>query len=212
MEVIELFSPGHLLPRLPRICWIGIVPALLRKPLINSRVTATVAILNPLGIHPQINGTGCLTIGSMQSARVIKEIDQQCREKSLRLTPTRKRVLELVLEADGPVKAYDLLDQLKAEQPSAAPPTVYRALDFLLRHHFIHRLETLNAFVSCFHPDHRHHGQFLICDRCESVTEILDERVSQELAGVARREGFEPSRQVLEVYGTCRACRKQDRP
>lgn len=147
----------------------------------------------------------------MQTAGVIREVEQQCAAQSLRLTPTRKRVLELVLEADGPVKAYDLLDQLKTEQPSAAPPTVYRALDFLLQHHFIHRLETLNAFVSCFHPDHRHHGQFLICESCESVTEIPDKHLSEELGAVARREGFTPSRQVLEVYGQCRNCAESER-
>jgi len=115
----------------------------------------------------------------MQSDQVIEEVEQRCARDQLRLTPTRKRVLELVLEADGPVKAYDLLDRLKAEQPNAAPPTVYRALDFLLEHHFIHRLETLNAFVSCFHPRHRHHGQFLICDRCGSVTEVPERGLSE---------------------------------
>ncbi|MDT8409838.1 MAG: Fur family transcriptional regulator [Wenzhouxiangellaceae bacterium] len=142
------------------------------------------------------------------STRVIEEVEQRCARDSLRLTPTRRRVLELVLEADGPVKAYDLLDRLKTEQPTAAPPTVYRALDFLLEHHFIHRLETLNAFVSCFHPRHQHHGQFLICEECGRVNEIPDNDLSLELAAVARKAGFEPSRQVLEVYGRCSRCRK----
>jgi Fur family transcriptional regulator, zinc uptake regulator len=88
----------------------------------------------------------------MDSTQIIRQVERHCKEQGLRLTPTRRRVLEMVLAADGPVKAYDLLDQLKAEQPGAAPPTVYRALEFLLENHFIHRLETLNAFVSCFHP------------------------------------------------------------
>ncbi|MGB0513585.1 MAG: Fur family transcriptional regulator [Wenzhouxiangellaceae bacterium] len=143
----------------------------------------------------------------MQSSDVIQEVEQRCARDQLRLTPTRRRVLELVLEADGPVKAYDLLDRLKTEQPNAAPPTVYRALDFLLEHHFIHRLETLNAFVSCFHPRHRHDGQFLICEQCGNVTEVPEEQLSQQLADAARKAGFEPSRQVLEVYGRCVRCR-----
>lgn len=144
----------------------------------------------------------------MQTAQVISEVEDRCRQDNLRLTPTRRRILEFVLEADGPVKAYDLLDRLKTEQPSAAPPTVYRALDFLLEHDFIHRLETLNAFVSCFHPDHQHHGQFLICEDCDTVTEVPDAGLSRELADVARRQGFKPSRQVLEVYGRCARCRQ----
>lgn len=144
----------------------------------------------------------------MQTERVIEEVEQRCARDQLRLTPTRRRVLELVLEADGPVKAYDLLDQLKSEQPNAAPPTVYRALEFLLDHHFIHRLESLNAFVSCFHPKHQHQGQFLICEACGTVREVPENRLSDDLARVAREADFEPSRQVLEVYGTCGSCRR----
>lgn len=142
----------------------------------------------------------------MQTARVIEEVEQRCAQDSLRLTPTRRRVLELILAADGPVKAYDLLDRLKADQPSAAPPTVYRALEFLLEHQFIHRLETLNAFVSCFHPEHQHHGRFLICERCDAVVEVPEQVATPQLAEFAAERGFEPARQVLEIYGTCRVC------
>jgi len=146
----------------------------------------------------------------MQTGRVIQEVEQRCARDHLRLTPTRRRVLELVLEAEGPVKAYDLLDQLKSEQPNAAPPTVYRALEFLLEHHFIHRLETLNAFVSCFHPKHQHYGQFLICEDCGAVREVAENRLSDDLARLARDADFTPTRQVLEVYGTCGKCRRHE--
>jgi len=139
---------------------------------------------------------------------IIREVEQRCRQRGLRLTPTRRRVLELVLAAEGPVKAYDLLDELKHEQPKAAPPTIYRALDFLLANHFIHRLESLNAFVSCFHPAESHQGQFLICDACQSVTEIHDAGLAHKLRDAAEHQHFRPSRQVLEIYGLCQACRE----
>lgn len=142
----------------------------------------------------------------MQADEVIEEVEQRCRKRGLRLTPTRRRVLELVLAAEGPVKAYDLLDQLKAEQPGAAPPTIYRALDFLLANHFIHRLESLNAFVSCFHPHDSHQGQFLICDGCQSVTEIHDDEITRLLHKAAEQHRFRPSRQVVEIYGRCAEC------
>ncbi|MBB6085991.1 Fur family transcriptional regulator [Wenzhouxiangella marina] len=144
----------------------------------------------------------------MDSRQVIREVESHCRAQGLRLTPTRRRVLEMVLAADGPVKAYDLLDQLRSEQPRAAPPTVYRALEFLLENHFIHRLETLNAFVSCFHPDDEHQGQFLICEECESVTEVHDHAIEDRLRQAAIERGFKPRRQVLEIYGVCRDCQR----
>jgi len=137
---------------------------------------------------------------------VMDQIEAYCQKEGLRLTPIRRRVLELIVVADQPIKAYDLLDQLKAEHPGAAPPTIYRALDFLLAHHFIHRIETLNAFVSCVHPEHPHEGQFLICNRCHQVVEIEDEVLNERLSQAAQSEGFTPSHQVLEIYGCCDDC------
>lgn len=137
---------------------------------------------------------------------VFTAVEKACRERGLRLTPLRRQVLELILNAGGPVKAYDLLDSLKTSHHSAAPPTVYRALEFLLENHFIHRLETLNAYVSCFHPEARHSGQFLICEQCDQVTEVNAPEMIQGVLKAAEEQGFHPSKEVVEVYGTCKDC------
>jgi Fur family zinc uptake transcriptional regulator len=129
-----------------------------------------------------------------------------CEARGLRLTPLRRRVLELVAAAGKPVKAYDLLDRLRDEHSGAAPPTVYRALDFLLEHRFIHKLESINAFVGCHHPDEAHQVPFLICDVCASAVEICDERVSTLLGEQARERGFRPRAQTLEMHGVCARC------
>ncbi|MDE1961079.1 MAG: transcriptional repressor, partial [Xanthomonadaceae bacterium] len=89
---------------------------------------------------------------------------------------------------------------------NAAPPTVYRALDFLIDNGFIHKLQSINAYVSCHHPSVVHQVPFLICDVCESATEICDERVSGMLAEQARALGFRARAQTLEVHGVCRHC------
>lgn len=149
-----------------------------------------------------------VTLEHMNQGEMIGQVEEQCRRKGWRLTPVRRRVLELVASAEGPVKAYDLLDQLKQTHPGAAPPTVYRALEFLLDHHFIHRLETINAFVSCYHPSHHHHSQFLICEECENVTELPNTDFLNGLEKAARSHDFQPRRQVVEVYGVCKRCRQ----
>ena len=89
--------------------------------------------------------------------------EQHCREKGNRLTPLRRRVLELVWTNHEPVKAYDVLSDLQADRARAAPPTVYRALDFLQEVGLVHRIESLNAFVGCGDPHRKHLGQFFIC-------------------------------------------------
>ena len=126
--------------------------------------------------------------------------------RGLRLTPLRERVLNLVAASPIPAKAYDLLDQLKDEHSSAAPPTIYRALDFLLENGFIHKLESINAYVGCHHPAESHQVPFLICDVCSKATEVCDERVARLLNAQAREHGFKPREQTLEVHGTCAAC------
>src|SRR3546814_3200364 len=92
----------------------------------------------------------------------VAAVERACVERGLRLTPIRARVLELVAGQGKPVKAYDLLEMLKDHAPgdavgAAAPPTVYRALDFLLANGFIHKLESVNAFVACHHPRSEEH-------------------------------------------------------
>ncbi|EIM02044.1 Fur family transcriptional regulator [Rhodanobacter thiooxydans] len=138
----------------------------------------------------------------------VRAVEHASEERGLRLTPLRKEVLELIATAHKPVKAYDLLDQLREKHGNAAPPTVYRALDFLLENGFIHKLESINAFVSCHHPAEAHQVPFLICDTCASAQEVCDERVAELIEAQARAFGFRPQAQTLEVHGTCRHCRK----
>ncbi len=133
-------------------------------------------------------------------------VESACESRGLRLTPLRLRVLELIAAEEKPVKAYDLLDRLREEHGNAAPPTVYRALDFLLEHRFIHKLESINAFVGCHHPDEAHQVPFLICDECSSAAELCDERVARLLGEQAKEHGFTPRAQTLEVHGLCSGC------
>ncbi len=136
----------------------------------------------------------------------VREVTAACELRGLRLTEIRQQVLELVAASEKPVKAYDLLDQLKDDRSNAAPPTVYRALDFLLENGFIHKLQSINAYVSCHHPSVVHQVPFLICDVCESAIEICDERVAGLLNDQAQALGFRPRAQTLEVHGVCKRC------
>ena len=138
-----------------------------------------------------------------------------CAARGAQLTPLRRQVLRLVLDAEGPVGAYALLDRLKADRPGAAPPTVYRALDFLLEQGLVHKVERLNAFVGCADAEHGHDGgpgghahphQFLICGSCGATQEVADEAVTRAVAAAAGRAGFRPVRATVEVEGVCGRC------
>jgi Fur family zinc uptake transcriptional regulator len=131
-----------------------------------------------------------------------------CADNGAQLTELRRSVLSLILAADGPLTAYQLLDRLKETRKGAAPPTIYRALDFLLEQHLIHRIERLNAFIACCEAGghHDHPVQFLICRQCGTVAEIEDQAVSRALEHAAELKGFRPSNAVVELDGTCSDC------
>jgi Fur family transcriptional regulator, zinc uptake regulator len=134
--------------------------------------------------------------------------EKVCAAKHLRFTPLRRRVLELVWSSHKPVGAYALLDSLRNEDLGSAPPTVYRALDFLIENGLIHRIERMNAFVGCSHPGESHRGFFLICSECGNAEELDGESLSESISTSAARRGFAARDMTLEVTGVCGDCRK----
>jgi Fur family zinc uptake transcriptional regulator len=140
-------------------------------------------------------------------AEAISTAERLCRDRGLRFTAIRRRVLELVWDSHKPIGAYGILEILGKESSSAAPPTVYRALEFLIEAGLVHRLDSLNAFIGCPDPASRHAGQFLICLSCRTVTELSDVEIEGLVANRAAEHGFEAVRQMLEIEGLCKNCR-----
>lgn len=144
---------------------------------------------------------------SPRTETLLARAGQICDSRGARLTDLRRQVLGLILDSDAPAGAYDLLDRLRATRDGAAPPTVYRALDFLLEQGLIHKLERLSAFVGCIaHEDGDHAAQFLICRSCGKVTEIEDHELAHALDDAARRLGFIVGKATIEAEGVCAAC------
>jgi Fur family zinc uptake transcriptional regulator len=137
----------------------------------------------------------------------LSRAEAACARRGARLTDVRRTVLELILESREPIGAYALLDRLKDRSGQGKPPTVYRALDFLLAQGLIHRVERLNAFIGCHEEaDHPHPVQFLICGVCGSVTEFEDDAIGRAVETVAGRSGFKVKRAIVEVEGECGMC------
>jgi Fur family zinc uptake transcriptional regulator len=132
--------------------------------------------------------------------------ERLCRQRGVRLTPQRRAVLDLLLTTDKPLGAYEILDLLRGKLTNTAPPTVYRALDFLLDQGLVHKLESLHAYVGCHHPDHPHSSQFLICTHCGQVDELENQAINQSIDQAEKASGFRTQRPVVELLGTCARC------
>lgn len=142
----------------------------------------------------------------MTDTALLHQAEQHCARRGVRFTPIRRRVLELIANTSGGLKAYDLLDLLARDHASARPPTVYRALDFLIDQGLVHRIESLNAYVACPCPEHTHRFQLLICRECGYVKELHLDDVNDQLTVQARTLGFQVQRQTIELLGLCRKC------
>lgn len=142
---------------------------------------------------------------------------EQCRTHGVRFTPLREQIYMLVLQANKPVGAYDLITQLQQARlldsdneidgaKNVAPPTVYRSLEFLLSEGLIHQLTSINAYVPCCHPRAQHTAAFLICDQCQRVQECSSLPVQEMISFAEKDIGFTVARSVIELSGRCQAC------
>lgn len=138
-------------------------------------------------------------------ADMIAVAEAYCIKNKLQFTPTRRRVLEFLLEDHRALGAYDVLERLVNEGHGSQPPVAYRALDFLVKHGFVHKIERLNAYIACAHPHEEHSPAFMICRLCGSVAEASTS--AKKLMGQAARDaGFNIERTVVEAEGLCPKC------
>jgi Fur family transcriptional regulator, zinc uptake regulator len=131
-----------------------------------------------------------------------------CRKGGVKLTASRRRILEILAAEGRPLGAYDLIEKVaETSDKRPAPISIYRALDFLLENGLIHRLASRNAYLACGHS----HGVqepvvFLICDNCGEVVEATSEALLQDLHQLVDQAKFIPHVQVMEIAGRCHEC------
>lgn len=142
------------------------------------------------------------------SDAVMSQAEAMLAASGARLTPVRRRVLEILLEQHRAMGAYDVLQRLAAEGFGNQPPVAYRALDFLVEQGLAHRIQRLNAFTACMHPGEAHAPAFLICRGCNTVAEAPAAPVRAALESAAADLGFTVERASVEALGLCPACRE----
>lgn len=137
---------------------------------------------------------------------VLRRAEEQARAEGVRLTPVRRRVLEILLESHRALGAYDVLERLAAEGYGKQPPVAYRALDFLVEQGLVHRVRRLNAYAACVSDQRDHSPAFLICRQCETVAEAESADLRAALDGLCAANGFAPERRTVELLGLCSRC------
>ena len=138
--------------------------------------------------------------------KLLLDAEELCGQQKKRFTNQRKEVLRIIATSEKALGAYDILEQMNLEGKRQAPVTAYRALDFLLEMNFVHRLNSLNAFVACISSHKDHTAQFLICHYCKYVGELNNQKISDQIEKNAIEAGFEVNHQQIEIIGKCNKC------
>ena len=140
------------------------------------------------------------------AAAVLRRAEDRAHEAGLRLTPVRRRALEILLESHRALGAYEVLERLAADGFGKQPPVAYRALDFLVEQGLAHRVQRLNAYAACLSAERDHSPAFLICRNCGALAELAAASVAAGLASLASESGFAVERVTIEAMGLCPAC------
>ena len=136
----------------------------------------------------------------------IQEAEHYCKENGLNFTPVRRKVLEILLHKNTAIGAYEILDLLREAGFKNQPPVAYRALDFLVQNGFAHKIEQLNSFIGCTHPGKDHSPAFMICRKCDSVSEEEALTRNFSVSQIASKAGFTVEKAVIEARGLCHSC------
>ena len=136
----------------------------------------------------------------------IQQAEQYCQENGLNFTPVRRKVLEILLQKNTAIGAYEILDLLREAGFKNQPPVAYRALEFLVQNGFAHKIEQLNSFIGCTHPGKDHSPAFMICRNCDSVSEEEALTRNFSVSQIASKAGFTVEKAVIEARGLCHSC------
>ncbi|MBZ0215227.1 MAG: transcriptional repressor [Fimbriimonadaceae bacterium] len=130
-----------------------------------------------------------------------------------KITHNQTLVLETLKACSGPLSAYQIMDKL-TDQGITAPPTVYRALNQLIKRGVVHRIDSLNAYIACEQDSsdgHPHQGEaaFAICQDCGDVAEFVVAPTVKPFQQALDKAGFVLSQAKVELIGTCQTCKRE---
>lgn len=133
-----------------------------------------------------------------------------CQQHHIKLTPLREQILQIIQQSQAPVTAYEILDELKNANPKAQVMSVYRVINFLLEKGLIHRIESLNAVMSCCLLSEKHVSQWLICSHCNHAQEYASPMVQSLISEVEQQTEFSVTSPTIELVGVCASCKTKE--
>lgn len=138
----------------------------------------------------------------------LKRAEQLCAQAGSQLTTIRKTLLSIIYRNESDLTAYELLNIFRETNPKAESMTIYRALDFLQKHHLIHRLASKSTYAACDIPHEDHYAHFLLCEKCGQSQEVQSPLLEKTAKNLAAKYHFSLSNKPIEITGVCKDCNR----
>lgn len=124
----------------------------------------------------------------------------------LKVTLPRTKILH-ILETSGSrhLSAEEIYKVLIEQGDDVGLATVYRVLTqfetagLVIRHSF-------DDNRSVFELDHGEHHDHLVCIKCGTVTEFVDDVIEQRQSSIAQKNNFQMTDHSLYIFGICANC------
>ena len=142
----------------------------------------------------------------MSKVAILERAKNHCDNHQYRFTDPRRQVLEVLLSHPDAVGAYDIIKSLSTKEHPVKPPTVYRAIEFWIQQGFVHKIESINAYIACCHHDSHQHSLIMICDDCHEVNEVALDQLPSSIKDTLRSYQFTLKKSVMEITGYCKTC------
>lgn len=119
----------------------------------------------------------------------------------------RDVIVKIFLRQEGHLSADDLFDLVRREDQRISRATVYRTLQWMVDAGIARKVDfgegRFRFEHSYRHPRHFH----LICKSCNRSSEFLSSDIESLVEEVASARNFSARQSVVQIYGTCEACR-----
>ena len=130
------------------------------------------------------------------------------KNKGLRNTPQRQRIMEVFFTESGHLTTEEVYDRVRRDDPSLGQATVYRTMKLLCEAGLAREVRFGDGLARYEHAGDAHHDH-LICESCGRNIEVVDPQIEALQDALARKHGFRPTFHRLYLYGICPDCQKR---
>jgi len=144
---------------------------------------------------------------TVEYAKLLSDFKQLLKANSLKFTIQREVILEMLYNSDEHLTPEGLHHLIQEKHPdlNTGIATVYRTLSLLEDSEMVTSL-SFGAQGKKYELGAKDHHDHIICTKCGSISEFVDEEIELRQKKIAEELGFAMQEHSMQIYGICKTC------